>query len=181
MTGGRLIAVVGPSGVGKDSIISGIVDAAPDIHRVKRVITRPSELGGEDYTAVTATQFSDMAAQGLFCLQWSAHGLQYGIPATTLERIAAGDTCIANLSRGVLMDAKSVFPKLLVLKITASPDILAERLAGRGRETAEQIANRLARSEKPIPAAVDVTEISNNGPLDETIAAALVAIQAERV
>ena len=52
-SGGRLIAVVGPSGVGKDSVMAGLHGAIPDLHLVRRVITRAPDLGGEDYDAVS--------------------------------------------------------------------------------------------------------------------------------
>ena len=82
MTSGRLIAVVGPSGVGKDSVMQGVAAVVPSLHLVRRVITRPSDLGGEDYDAVVETQFQDMAENNAFAIHWRAHGLFYGIPQT---------------------------------------------------------------------------------------------------
>ena len=53
---------------------------------------------------------------------------------------------IANVSRAALPDARRIFRGLRVLALTARPEVLAARLAARGRETAEDIAERLARA-----------------------------------
>lgn len=178
---GRLIAVVGPSGVGKDSVMAGLAAARPDLRLVRRVITRAPELGGEDYTAVTVSEFETMAAQGNFCIHWRAHGLCYGIPAEVLGAVQQGATCLANLSRSALPEAARIFPALKVLNIAATPETLANRLAGRGRESADDIAGRLAQSAKPLPAGLEVATVSNDGPLDAAVAQALAALQPVRV
>ena len=171
-TYGRLIAVVGPSGVGKDSVMDGICAAVPDLHRVRRVITRAPELGGEDYQAVSVDEFETMAANGAFAVHWGAHDLRYGIPTEIKEKVASGTNCLANFSRKALSDAAAIFPQFLVLNITASPDTLAKRLAARGRETDDQIAKRLAQAVKSLPNDLDVVHLSNDGPLEETVASA---------
>ena len=181
MTSGRLIAVVGPSGVGKDSVMRGIHEARPDMHLVQRVITRAPGLGGEDYQAVSVSEFRDMARQGAFAVHWEAHGLHYGIPQSTVHRLQDGTDCLVNFSRKALLDAASVFSDFLVLHITASADTLATRLAARGRETADEISKRLAQAEKPLPSGLDVIHISNDGPLDQTISQALEMVQQVRV
>ena len=48
---GRVIAVVGPSGVGKDSVLNRFKGLMPNIHLVRWIITRDPDLGGEDYDA----------------------------------------------------------------------------------------------------------------------------------
>lgn len=180
MSAGRLIAVVGPSGVGKDSVMAGMVRARPDLHLVRRAITRPAEPGGEDHRPMTQAEFDRAARAGAFCLHWSAHGLSYGLPAATLDVLRAGRDCLANLSRSALPQAAAVVPALKVLSITAAPEVLARRLSGRGRESAAQIADRLAQAGKPLPPGLDVVEIHNDGPLDAAVAAALRALQPER-
>lgn len=177
---GRLITVVGPSGVGKDSVIDGIIRARPELQRVRRVITRPADLGGEDYHAVTADQFQTMAKANAFCIHWQAHGLRYGIPAEIQRDITAGKTCIANFSRKALAQAATVFPDILILNIIAAPETLAARLSGRGRESAAQIAARLAEGNKCLPDGIPTVTISNDGALDDAIAQAIAAIQPVR-
>lgn len=171
-TQGRLIAVVGPSGVGKDSVMTDIHAALPHIHLVRRTITRAPELGGEDYDAVTVDQFEDMVADGAFAVHWGAHDLRYGIPAEIKEKTAQGIDCLANFSRKALAEAAEIFPNFLVLNITASPETLAKRLANRGRETEEQIAKRLAQANKPLPEGLSILNLSNDGALDDTVARA---------
>ena len=181
MKPGRLIAVVGPSGVGKDSVMAGMIAARPEMRLVCRTITRAPGLGGEDYSAVTQDAFDAAAQQGAFCVYWTAHGLSYGIPADVLTDVQCGKDCLANFSRGALLQAAEAFPKMIVLNITASPATLAKRLAGRGRETEAEIAARLAQADKALPCALNIVTITNDGALEDTINEALTALQPARV
>lgn len=181
MSAGRLIAVVGPSGVGKDSVMAGMIAARPDMRLVRRTITRAPGLGGEDYNAVTPEAFDAAALDGAFCVHWTAHGLSYGIPADVLSDVRDGKDCLANFSRSALLQAGEIFPALIILNITASPATLARRLAGRGRETEAEIAARLAQADKCLPAGLNVVTISNDGALEDTITMALAALQPARV
>lgn len=160
--------------------MAGLVAARPDLRLVRRVITRAPELGGEDYVAVTPEVFEQAAQDGAFCLHWSAHGLRYGIPGQVRRDVAEGCECVANLSRGALTQAAAVFPGLFVLDITAAPETLARRLADRGRETAAEIATRLAQATKPLPAGLDVATIANDGTLEEAVSLSLAALQPAR-
>jgi ribose 1,5-bisphosphokinase len=177
---GRLIAVVGPSGAGKDSVMQGMVQERPQIGLVQRVITRAPELGGEDFEPVSEAAFARRRAAGAFCLHWLAHGLHYGIPQATRDRVRAGEVLLVNLSRTVLEQAAGMFPGFLVLHVTARPETLAARLAGRGRETPEDMMRRLQRVGRSLAAGLPVATVPNDGPLEEAVATALALLHPVR-
>ncbi|WP_300035412.1 phosphonate metabolism protein/1,5-bisphosphokinase (PRPP-forming) PhnN [uncultured Roseobacter sp.] len=177
MTRGCLVAVVGPSGVGKDTVIQGIAAAAPSLSIVRRTITRQASSGGEEHDAISQAAFERSAACGAFCLHWQAHGLRYGIPGRVAGDVQRGRICVANLSRSVLETAATVFPAIFVLHVTASPEVLAARLAARGRESETEINSRLARSTLPLADSLPIANISNDRTPKEAIAAALSALR----
>jgi ribose 1,5-bisphosphokinase PhnN len=63
-----------------------------------------------------------------------------------------------------------------VIRITAPSSVLMERLLARGRETREEIEARVLRQSYDVPVGLQVTDIRNDGPLDDAIAAFLAAI-----
>lgn len=166
---GAIIIVVGPSGAGKDSVIGFAAQrfaGRADVDFVRRVITRPSDAGGEDHESVSADEFDARLGDGDFAVAWQAHGLKYGIPREALDRVRAGRVVIANGSRGALAQFRQVFPKVVVVNITASPEALAQRLVARGRESEADILKRLQRQAPVILDDAGVTTIDNSGPLD---------------
>lgn len=178
---GRVFAVVGPSGAGKDTLIAAARAARRDLHVVRRVITRPEEAGGEPFEGVTPEEFKQRAEAGEFALSWQAHGLSYGIPGSVLDAISEGRDVIFNGSRAMLAEAWEVFPNLTVILVTAPINVLAERLARRGRETPNEIAARLTRQLYEVPPGIPVRVVENGGSLDAAVAAFLAALQPERV
>lgn len=173
---GRLIPVVGPSGVGKDTLMRALRQRRPDLHLVRRTITRPADAVGEDFDAVTEAEFQRRQRDGAFALCWQAHGHHYGIPGAVRAVLAEGRDALVNLSRGVLTEARAQFPDLHVLSLTASSDVLAARLAARGREDGTEIARRLARRTDPAPQDVPLTTIANDARLEAAVEAALDAL-----
>jgi ribose 1,5-bisphosphokinase len=168
---GRLVLVVGPSGAGKDTLIDHARDrlrantmwAGRRVHFVRRIISRPAG-AGEDHEAVDRHTFDRSILDGRFALHWEAHGLCYGVPSEIDAWLKNGDVVVANGSRAILPEARRRYPQLLVVNIVAPVDILAKRLAGRGRESPESIQQRLLRSgQHPVDGA-DVIHIDNSGP-----------------
>lgn len=177
---GRLIGIVGPSGVGKDTLMRALSNSCPEFALVRRVITRSPELGGEDFDAVSEDEFDLRRKSGAFCVHWRAHGLLYGIPDDVRLRVGRGEQLLVNLSRDVLVDVGSVFPRFSVLNVTAKPETLARRLAGRGRESADEIARRLDRAARPLPQGLSILTVSNDHRLEETVIAALALLHPVR-
>ncbi len=171
----RLVAIVGPSGVGKDSLIAGLAAADPRLRPIRRVITRPAD-GTEPFRSVTMAEFRDLVAADALLLHWEAHGLRYGVPRAELDALADGQTGLVNLSRGILNDAAALASHLIVLSVTAPADVLAQRLSRRGRESAADIAARLARPRPNQPEGVTVVRIDNGGSLAEAVGSAMAAL-----
>jgi len=159
-----LLLVVGPSGAGKDTLLEAArrqLAGDPGVRFARRDITRSREAGGEQHNPVDIETFSRRRAAGAYALHWEAHGLGYGIPADIEADLVAGRVVIASVSRAVIEQAARQF-RVRVLEITAPPELLAQRLAARGREGAADIAGRLARR-ITLPASVDVVTIINAG------------------
>jgi len=168
-----LVLVVGPSGAGKDTLLDAAKRALVDDPRfrfVRRVITRPTEAGGEAHEAVTDTEF----ATRNFALSWHAHGLSYGIPADIAADLTAGRVVVANVSRGVIAEAVRRFP-VRVIEVTAPPDVLAARLATRGRESAAEVAARLARN-VALTDGVEIQTVVNDTTMESGAARFLAAL-----
>jgi len=169
---GCLVLVVGPSGAGKDSILDGAQQAlAGDdgFTFVRREITRPADAGGEDHIAISREEFHQRAVDGRYALVWKAHGLGYGVPAAALKGLAWGQTAIVNVSRGILATARARFSPLCIVHISVSAQVLAQRLAGRGREGPDQIAQRLERAAAFQVDGDDVLTLVNDGPLERSV------------
>ncbi|MEC8642757.1 MAG: phosphonate metabolism protein/1,5-bisphosphokinase (PRPP-forming) PhnN [Pseudomonadota bacterium] len=161
---GVLIAVVGPSGVGKDSLLSGARERLPQVHFMRRTITRPADAGGERHLAVTSGEFRALQERRKFLFHWQAHDLSYGIPIDAENLVLNGHIVVFNGSRHALAQQRDAWPDLGVIWVAADLDIRAERLARRGRETVADIRKRLSTSNAEMPA--DAIVIENNGSLE---------------
>lgn len=173
MRPGIFFLIVGPSGVGKDTLIDGARRALSSGGRyvfATRVITRAADAGGEQHTAVSEPEFAEMERGSEFLITWSAHGLRYGLPSSLLTELKAGRHVIANGSRGIIGKLSGLVPHLVVVAISADRKLLAQRIATRGREGDEQIAERLNRQANiGAPDAVEMLNVSNDDSVEQGI------------
>ena len=166
---GVFVAVVGSSGVGKDSLIAyarKALEPDPRFVFVRRTVTRIAHAELEDHDSLSLDEFEKDEALGRFAMTWDAHGLRYGLPSTILGDLGAGRVVTANLSRKMLEAARQTFPCLQIVEITAPAEVRAQRLAVRGRESAAAVEARLNRSVVPV-AGPGVVQIENIGALAE--------------
>lgn len=175
---GRLIYLMGPSGSGKDSLLNAARARLAERNCViaRRVITRSAEAVGEDAIGVSPAEFDQQEAAGAFALSWRANGLAYGIPRQIDAWLAAGQDVLVNGSRGHLAQARQRYPELLAILLQVDEAALRQRLQARGRESAEQIEARLARSRElqPRPSgergeAESQYLLNNSGPLEQSV------------
>ncbi|WGV21285.1 MULTISPECIES: phosphonate metabolism protein/1,5-bisphosphokinase (PRPP-forming) PhnN [unclassified Pseudomonas] len=181
---GRLIFLIGPSGSGKDSLIDASRErlTAAGVEIARRVITRSAEARGEAAHGVTAEQFETLRAQGAFAMHWRANGLDYGIPQQLDQWLAAGRAVLVNGSRAYLTEARQRYPNLLAVRVEVRPEVLRERLLARGRETADEVEQRLARNAR-LQALNDpsVHVLDNSTSLEAAVAALFALLRDEGV
>lgn len=156
---GRLVLVVGPSGAGKDTLLRLAQAACTDDHDIvfpRRVVTRESSTD-EDNIAMSTDEFRRSREHGDFAVSWEAHGHSYALPLEINDDIRAGRAVVVNVSRTVIGALRAAYVNVVVVAITAPPDVLAQRLAARARHSDGNIADRLARSVDDATAHADVT------------------------
>ncbi|MEO0978759.1 MAG: phosphonate metabolism protein/1,5-bisphosphokinase (PRPP-forming) PhnN [Pseudomonadota bacterium] len=177
---GRMVLVVGPSGAGKDTLMSALRERLKDrqdVHFARRAITRACDPDAEDHETLTRDEFDRLVAGGETALSWEAHGLGYVVPKAYDARIALGETVIANGSRRVLERAADKYETAIVLLITAPLDILADRLAQRGRESRADIEKRLQRADLEPQNVANLVRIENTGTVDDGVREMLTALR----
>ncbi len=160
--------VVGPSGAGKDTLLDLARTAHkdnPDLVFARRVITR--EPMGEDHDTLDEAAFMQAQKDGAFLLAWAAHGLHYGIPAALRNELQVGRTVVANVSRSVIPEAENLDARVTVLNVTAAPDVLARRIAARGRESLADIEQRVRREQPIVTTRAKLINVQNDGALDD--------------
>ncbi len=159
--------MVGPSGAGKDTLL-GLAKAAcaedSGIVYPRRVITREAS-SSEDNEEVSAGTFEAALARNEYAMHWDAHGHRYALSRAIDDDIRAGRTVVANVSRTVISAMRRAYANVTVVSITAPTNVLAERLAMRGRASDGKIEHRLHRTVDEATAAPDVT-INNTSSAD---------------
>ncbi|AWN55558.1 phosphonate metabolism protein/1,5-bisphosphokinase (PRPP-forming) PhnN [Methylobacterium sp. 17Sr1-1] len=160
---GGFVLVVGPSGAGKDTLLRLAREALAGEPRYvfpRRLVTRPPS-EHEDNEPIGEDEFRAGEAAGRFALSWRAHGLGYALPESTASLARAGHVVVCNVSRRVVAEARRRLPGVTVVEVTAPPEVLAARLAARGRPEDGDLGARLSRS---APVTADLVVMNDGSP-----------------
>ena len=155
MKQGLLIVLSGPSGVGKGTIYSRLLERIPDLIVSVSATTRKArngEIEGKHYYFVNNERFDSMVAAGEL-LEWTETvGNRYGTPrAPVLAELSKGNDVLLEIDVKGAVQIKRAYPECVtVFVLPPSEEELKRRLVGRGTESADQIADRLALAKKEI-------------------------------
>lgn len=167
--GGRVFFCVGPSGVGKDSLLQWVRDHLSEDDNVvfaQRTITRAAD-PSEAHEAVDAATFWRLAAGGQFAMVWQANDLCYGVRRAIEADLKAGRDVVINGSRAYVPQLQQAFPDAIVIWIEASENLLRERLEARHREEGPALLKRLKRAKAYAPSnQAQVIRLDNSGPME---------------
>lgn len=170
---GQLYYIIGPSGAGKDSLISALREQfVDDLVVAHRYITRAADAGGENHIALSEDEFFVRYSRNMFAMSWQAHGLCYGIGQEVNHWMDSGLNVVVNGSRAYLNAAKERFgSRLTPVLVHVSSEVLEDRLRARGREDEQKIALRLKRAkEYTADSELCPFRIDNSGSLAESVA-----------
>eukprot|EP00798_Chlamydomonas_sp_ICE-L_P005326 gene5326-33711_t len=150
------LVVVGPSGVGKGTLIAQLM--ASDGSRFGFTTShttrspRKGEQNGEHYHFVTKEDFCKDIAEGKFLEYAEVHGNLYGTSFSAVQAVqASGSCCVLDVDvQGARNIRKSGARAIIVFLAPPSLEDLAKRLAGRGSETIEQMEKRLSMAKSEI-------------------------------
>jgi ribose 1,5-bisphosphokinase len=165
---GGFVLVVGPSGAGKDTLLQLARQefaACPQYVFPRRLVTRSSSIW-EEHDSIDHAAFERGVTDGEFTLAWRAHGHGYAIPGPCLGEAADGRIIVCNVSRMVVEAARERLPNVSVVEITAPREVLAARLAGRGRGDDADLGARLERSREIPSLDVDLMIVNDQAPQD---------------
>jgi ribose 1,5-bisphosphokinase len=144
-----LFYVIGASGAGKDTLMNyarTTINGSMPVVFAHRYITRPPFTGNENHVYLSTEEFHAWINSNLFAMYWDSHEQFYGIGAEINSWMERGFNVVVNGSRQYLPVAQQLYPDMKVILIEASPEIISERLTGRGRESAAEIEKRIART-----------------------------------
>jgi ribose 1,5-bisphosphokinase len=170
----HLFYLMGPSGSGKDSLITGLrerLGGHSPLLFAHRYITRCWQSGGENHVELSEKEFDQRLRSGLFLMHWSANDCRYAVGREVEHWLQTGHSVLVNGSRGHLDEAIKFFGSALVpVLVCVEPNQLRARLTARGRESAEQIEERLERNRLFRQQLAGVAELlDNSGDLEQSV------------
>lgn len=172
---GKLVAVSGPSGVGKGTIVKSLVKKRADVVESISCTTRlprEGETHGKEYFFITREEFQKRIEQKDF-LEYDEHfGNFYGTPKSFVkEMLESGKSVILEIDVVGALLAKETFPNcVLVMIVPPSIEELERRLRQRNTETDEEIKHRLARLEYELSQKDKYDYVIVNDCLEDAIA-----------
>ncbi|MBI2872475.1 MAG: guanylate kinase [Chloroflexi bacterium] len=185
--GPLLVVISGPSGVGKDAVISHLRRTGRPIHVVVTATTRPRrpvERDGVDYLFISEERFQEMVRRGEFLEYAQVYGRWYGVPRSQVrEALSKGvDAIVKTDVQGAATIKKGVPEAVFVFLAPPSMEELERRLRQRKTESPEQLALRVrtAQEEMCCLPTFDYVVVNHNDRLEETASRLDAIIAAEK-
>ena len=146
---GALFIVSSPSGGGKTTLIKALLEAEPDLRLSVSYTTRaarPGEVNGRDYHFVALREFERMLEAADFLESAVIYGNRYGTSQKWIERqLQDGRDVLLEIDwQGAQQVRRLMRAAVSIFILPPSLAALESRLQGRGLDSAEEVARRLA-------------------------------------
>jgi guanylate kinase len=171
----EVFVITGPSGVGKGTLIRGLLERVPELRLSVSATTRsprPGERDGIDYHFLTPEEFERRVQAGDFVEHAEYSGSRYGTLRSELERrLREGVPIVLEIEVQGARQVRQAMPEAIAVFIAPpSPEALRARLVGRGTDSAEQVEARMRTAQRELEAQPEFAHVVVNDRLEEATA-----------
>ncbi len=164
--------ITGPSGVGKGTLIRGLLERVPELELSVSATTRaprPGENEGSDYHFMSAEEFDRRAEEGEFVEHATYSGRRYGTLRSELERrLRLGIPVVLEIELQGARQVREAMPEALAVFIAPpSRDALRARLVGRGTDAPEDVERRMRTADRELEAQREFAHVVINDRLEQ--------------
>lgn len=171
---GQVFVITGPSGVGKGTLIRGLLHRVPGLELSVSATTRrprPGEQPGVDYHFLTPDQFEERVQAGDFLEHATYAGNRYGTLRSELERrVRAGAPIVLEIELQGARQVRAAIPGAVAVFIAPpSREALRARLLGRGTDSPEEVESRLRTADEELQARPEFAHAVVNDRLEDAV------------
>ena len=164
--------ITGPSGVGKGTLIRGLLERVPELELSVSATTRKPRAGerdGIDYHFLTPEEFEQHVTAGDFLEHATYSGNRYGTLRSEVERrLKEGRPVVLEIELQGARQVRQAMPDAVAVFIAPpSRDALRARLIGRGTDTPEQVDERMRTAERELEAQPEFSHVVVNDRLEQ--------------
>jgi len=170
----RVFVITGPSGVGKGTLIRGLMERLPELQLSVSATTRaprPGEHDGVDYHFLTREEFDRRVDAGEFVEHADYAGRSYGTLRSELDgRVATGVPVVLEIEVQGARQVRSAMPEAVQVFI-APPSLAAlrTRLVGRGTDDGAEVERRLDVAAQELQAQPEFAHVVVNDRLEDAL------------
>ena len=167
-----MFVITGPSGVGKGTLIRGLLERIPELELSVSATTRkprPGECDGVEYHFLTPEEFDRHVGAGEFLEHATYSGNRYGTLRSEVERrLSEGRPVVLEIEVQGARQVRTAMPEAVAVFIAPpSREALRARLIGRGTDTPEQVDERIRTAERELEAQPEFAHVVVNDRLEQ--------------
>ena len=179
----KVFVITGPSGVGKGTLIRGLLARLPELELSVSATTRaprPGERDGVDYHFLTPEEFERHVGAGDFLEHADYSGNRYGTLRSEVERrTAQGVPIVLEIELQGARQVRRAMPEAVAVFIAPpSLEALHSRLVGRGTDSPEQVQRRMRTAEQELGAREEFRHVVVNDRLEQALAELSAVVEA---
>jgi guanylate kinase len=168
----KVFVITGPSGVGKGTLIRGLLERVPELELSVSATTRaprPGERDGRDYHYMTAAEFERRVASGEFLEHALYSGNRYGTLRSEVQRrLAENRPVVLEIEVQGARQVREAMPEAVAVFLAPpSLNALRARLVGRGTDSSEQVDERLRSAREELEAQREFAHVIVNDRLEQ--------------